>query len=257
MLGFGPQPISYGYDSYDPGSYDDGDSIRQARGSAPQHCLSFRDVASKWFEAYAEMAGDNVCTKNKLYKNMKKMCVPALAIAVSESYDFGECTAASGHPFDSSAGSGCVMRGIWQITGCSSWNPDLNLPGFSESDGNPPVVTHAKAIYLNLTSNDPNWGCNGDPSKENTPTIQGIQQKQSPQHGATGHRFCAGTCATQPRVRVRLFNSPRLFTRPRLPAALGTGGSYQANVEARVEEGFKTLKKACKRALRRLLQDSC
>lgn len=86
------------------------------------------------------------------------------------------------------------MRGIWQITGCSSWNPDLNLPGFSESDGNPPVVTHAKAIYLNLTSNDPNWGCNGDPSKENTPTIQGIQQKQSPQHGATGHRFCAGTC---------------------------------------------------------------
>ena len=89
------------------------------------------------------------------------------------------------------------MRGIWQITGCSSWNPDLNLPGFSESDGNPPVVTHAKAIYLNLTSNDPNWGCNGDPSKENTPTIQGIQQKQSPQYGATGHRFCAGTCATR------------------------------------------------------------
>jgi len=154
------------------------------------------------------MAGDNVCTKNKLYKNMKKMCVPALAIAVSESYDFGECTAASGHPFDSSAGSGCVMRGIWQITGCSSWNPDLNLPGFSESDGNPPVVTHAKAIYLNLTSNDPNWGCNGDPSKENTPTIQGIQQKQSPQYGATGHRFCAGTCAC----------TCILFTRPRTPS---------------------------------------
>ena len=248
MLGFGPQPISYGYDSYDPGSYDDSDSIRQARGSAPQHCLSFRDVASKWFEAYAQMAGDNVCTKNKLYKNMKKMCVPALAIAVTESYDTAECTAASGHPFDSSAGSGCVMRGIWQITGCSS-NPDLNLPGFSENDGNPPVVTHAKAIYLNLTSNDPDWGCNGEYSgKENTATIQGIQQKQSPQYGATGHRFCAGTCATQPRAAYSHAHAHR----HRHPAALGTGGSYQANVEARVEEGFKTLKKACKRALRRL-----
>ena len=109
-------------------------------------------------------------------------------------------------------------------------------------------MTHAKAIFLNLTSNDPNWGCNGDPSKESTPTIQGIQQKQSPQYGATGHRFCAGTCATQPRAAYSHAHAHR----HRLPAALGTGGSYQANVEARVEEGFKTLKKACKRALRRL-----
>ena len=114
-------------------------------------------------------------------------------------------------------------------------------------------MTHAKAIYTHLTSSESDWGCNGEYSgKENTATIPGIQQKQSPLYGETGHRFCAGTCtctcATQPRAAYSHAHAHR----HRLPAALGTGGSYQANVEARVEEGFKTLKKACKRALRRL-----
>mmetsp|Transcript_17712 Transcript_17712/g.52152 ORF Transcript_17712/g.52152 Transcript_17712/m.52152 type:complete len:264 (-) Transcript_17712:141-932(-) len=251
LLGFSPRPqppssYDYDYDSYDPGPVDsnrsqqlgqfvNGSTQRLARSASggsqpPAHCLTFDDVAEKWFQAYEQLASDDghdVCVNNRLRKDMKKMCLPALAIAVSESYDIGQCTISAGAPFDSSACNGGTMCGVWQIVGC--YQP-LCLPGFTADVPNPPdVATHAKAIYTHLTSSEPNWGCNGEYSgKLTSATIPGIRQKQR-LDGSKGHRFCAGAW---------------------------TGGNYKNNVLNRVDGKFKTLKKACNRALKRVLRSS-